>query len=66
MGASLLKTRTVLTLKEDTPTRTWFESHVDEEGERFHMVGLDPKIWADLDKPTTITVTVEPGDKLNG
>ena len=33
--------------------------------ERQTVVELDRNVWVDLGRPTTVTVTIEPGDKLN-
>lgn len=32
---------------------------------RRHMLTLDGNVWNDMGRPETITVTIEPGDKLN-
>lgn len=30
-----------------------------------HVVVVDKDLWADMGRPKVITVTIEPGDKLN-
>lgn len=44
-----------------------FERAVDEEPDDYHVFELKiPTVmWKDMGEPETITVTVEPGDKLN-
>ena len=41
-------------------------AQADEEGSlRTHLVELDRQVWKDMGMPTSITITIEPGDKLN-
>jgi len=37
----------------------------DEELRRYELK-MDKDVWEDMDNPDTITLTIEPGDKLNG
>lgn len=41
-----------------------FLSRYDGDGPTC-VLSLDPQVWADMGKPDTVTVTVEPGDLLN-
>ncbi len=43
-----------------------FSREPDEEGDLPDVVDIPTHVWEDLGKPETITVIVEPGDKLNG
>lgn len=66
MGAPLLKTQTVLTLDDADAEMPCFSTTPDEgDATRETMVLLDREVWEEMEKPGTITVTVEPGDKLN-
>lgn len=67
MTVHLTKTRTVLTI---TDASEWPEYLVRfrkeiEEDERPYVIDLPYDVWQDMDRPETITVTVEPGDRLN-
>lgn len=63
MGSPLIKTRTVLRRDANWPSY----KPVTEEGEspRLTRVTLDPDVFDDMGQPDTITVTIEPGDRLN-
>jgi hypothetical protein len=37
-----------------------------DEDARLTAVELDPDVWVDMGRPGTLTVTIEPGDLLNG
>jgi hypothetical protein len=50
---------------DDAPTQS-FISQVDEPGDRITSVHVDTDVWVELDRPEIVTVTIEPGDKLNG
>ncbi len=57
----LTKTVTVLDMVEETPVYVV----MDEEG-REHKLTVDRVVWMELGYPSQITVTIEPGDVLNG
>lgn len=38
----------------------------DDEEEVSHLLNLPRDLWEEMGQPETITMTVEPGDKLNG
>lgn len=72
MGDKLAKTRTVLTVLSISsktrmiPSNTIpFDAGEDEES-RSHVVFVDKSVWEEMHKPDTITVTIEPGDRING
>lgn len=58
---TLNKTRTVLGLDYVGSNSVTF---VAEEKD-LPFVSIDQEVWADMDEPTQVTVTVEPGDRLN-
>lgn len=66
MNASLLKTQTVLTLR-DPASRIPIYRPEPEEGEvpGLYQVQLDKDVFEDMGKPAVITVTIELGDTLN-
>lgn len=43
-----------------------FQRHKDEPDERTMALDLDFDVWMDMGRPSTITVAVEAGDRLNG
>jgi hypothetical protein len=64
----LTKTTTVLQRFDDRrhPGRLGFRHLGDVEEElRSHLVFIDPAVWRDMGEPSVITVTIEPGDRLN-
>ena len=72
MTRHLVATRTILRrttegLPRDGRDATFAVFHEDDAG--FHAlnprVSIDDEIWADMGHPDTITVTIEPGDRLN-
>jgi hypothetical protein len=66
MTVSLSKTASVLTQVESDSTWVSFEIERDEPDEtRRRDVTIDYATWQDLGEPETITVTIEPGDRLN-
>lgn len=54
---TLIKKRTVLTLDGSAAFK-------DEDGKVY--VDLDNDVWFEMGEPDEITVTIEPGDTLNG
>lgn len=51
-------------VQEDGGTVT-FMTPVDTEGDRITLVILDRDVWVELGEPDEITVTTQPGDRLN-
>lgn len=65
--ATLLRTRTVMDLcyaavRKGLGSATF--ERLDEDGQR-RVVELESDAWEDMGRPHTITVTIEPGDRLN-
>ena len=67
MKAVLSKTEVVLDRDGDTPTHARFAYDPDiASGEAHtHAVDVERSAWRDMGEPDTITVTIEPGDRLN-
>ena len=67
MTAILSKTEVVLDRDTDTPTHVRFAYEPDlAAGEApTHTVYVERVAWRDMGEPDTITVTIEPGDRLN-
>lgn len=65
--SDLAKTQTVMQIS--TKTRMMPSNTVPFDSQdgvyRSHQFFLDSLVWDDMGSPDTITVTVEPGDKLN-
>jgi hypothetical protein len=67
--ATLTKREVVLDL--DGPSEIWHEGRcglrfvLDDEGARC-AVHIDHDTWEDMGSPPQLTVTIEPGDTLNG
>lgn len=62
---SLVKTRTVLSHIQTKNGRSWFGTVKDDESDRVTFIDLDEEVWFEMLQPTVITITVEPGDRLN-
>ena len=62
--ADLIKTTTVLELQEDDYEEGSPRVYMHPEG-RLTTLALDPDVYWDLGGPLWVTVTIEPGDKLN-
>jgi hypothetical protein len=58
-------TRTTSVLHAVSGARGVFVNPLDDDDFRRHLVILDPEIYDDLGRPEYITVTIEPGDRLN-
>lgn len=65
MATVLLKTTTVLKLKNQGDSNVSFHQEKDEGDVRYRHLWMRRDIWEDLGEPQEITVTIEPGDKLN-
>ena len=67
MTAILSKTEVVLDRDTDTPTHVRFAYEPDlAAGEApTHTVYVERVAWRDMGEPDVITVTIEPGDRLN-
>lgn len=70
-GTQLTKTRFVLVkpggyTKGHNVEQIFFAYEADgDETTRMHELQMDLGVWRDMGGPETITVTIEPGDKLN-
>ncbi len=62
--APLIKTRTVL--HAASPGSAIYLAPRDSGQERRILLDLDPLVADALGRPTALTVTIEPGDRLNG
>lgn len=68
----LEKTRTVLNrpdprVEHAGDSVSFVSDHEDGEVPWRHTgMSLDKSVWHDMGKPDVITITIEPGDKLNG
>lgn len=64
---ALLKKEVVLHLKKAASffTRSFHSEYENEEDVHPLVLNIDEETWADFGKPETVTVTIEPGDKLN-
>lgn len=58
----MVKTRTVLNRVE---FGLYAQQGDDIDATRAHLLDLDPDVATDLGDPEVVTVTIEPGDKLN-
>lgn len=67
MSAPLVKTRTVMQMRHVFDGKPCFTNSEPEDGDtlRYHTLWLDQGVYDDMGCPATITVTIEPGDKLN-
>lgn len=74
MSKNLLgKSQVIMSLSTKTrrfPSETIpFDCEAPDEDDEFylrHQFFLHHQVWKDMGSPETITVTIEPGDKLNG
>ena len=66
MTVTLSRTRTIyqLNLALSTNARAAFDTD-DEDDESNRHVSMSVQNWNDMGQPNEITVTVEPGDRLN-
>lgn len=62
---TLTKTRTVLH-RDDGDTPLFTPPATDGEDNRAHQLYLDPEVWVAMGRPDIITMSVEPGDLING
>lgn len=66
----MTKTQTVLSIPEGWSKgvnrgQVFFGQEGTDEDTRQHEMYLDRQVWEELGSPTTVTITIEPGDKLN-
>lgn len=61
----LEKTQQVLMLDDSGPTNVTFNNYDDDLGFSKSILKIDRDTWLEMDRPTTVTITIEPGDKLN-
>lgn len=45
--------------------RIWFEQETDEVEVARTVVSLSRPLWEDMGQPAEVTITIEPGDRLN-
>lgn len=62
---TLTKTRTVLDVLAAGTHSPQIPFSDQDDGYRSHTLYFDRQVWEDMGRPLTITVTIEPGDKLN-
>lgn len=66
MSGRLTKTRKVLTFFTETEAELLFSAEVaDDEVYGRTLYPLSKQDWEDMGRPETITVSIEPGDRLN-
>lgn len=56
-------TKTVTRMVKVNNGRTY--TSMEEDGDRAHFLVIDEYVFEDFGSPEVITVTIEPGDKLN-
>ncbi len=63
----LMKAQSVLKIEEPrgAGAPAWFSVRDEDTGLPIRTVILDPQDFEDLGEPKQITVTIEPGDKIN-
>jgi len=66
--ARLIRSRTVLKLENAPPDRhvVIFRSTDEDNPEYYRSHSMERSHFEDLGSPTIITITVEPGDTING
>jgi len=63
---TMVKSQTVLEKKKVGSVRVVFEQTTEAREEmRLHAIGVDRAVWDEMGEPDVITITIEPGDKLN-
>lgn len=62
---TLSKTRSILTVSSVSAHSVQFASYDEEAGGLERLVQLSKYDWDDLGRPKEITLTIEPGDKLD-
>lgn len=43
----------------------WYRQLGDDQTRRHHRLYIDALLYAEMGKPETVTVTIEPGDRLD-
>lgn len=68
MGSNLTKKQTLMIREEVCALGPEYQafSYVDEDGELDSGVHIHTSDWEDMGYPEEVTVTIEPGDHLNG
>jgi hypothetical protein len=61
----LIRSRSVVPLHLETDVSVTFVSQPEEGRGSFVYLTFERQRWEDMDRPQQITVSVEPGDKLN-
>lgn len=62
----LSRSRSVLTLDATQPTVIHYVAASDEGEEPRYVLLMERDHWDDMGQPSEVTLTVEPGDHLNG
>ncbi len=64
--SSLTKTTTVLRYHGRNADSAWFRPVTDSgDPGRSHVLYVDRDVWGDMGEPQLLTITIEPGDRLN-
>ena len=61
----LTKTQTVMEFDLVDSGHVYFSSKDDDTSDRLRGFNMEENDWNDMGSPLEITVTVEPGDRLN-
>lgn len=64
--ATLQSTKVVMEQRYEWPDRVVFVALDPDLPDYRRRMTIDPDIWRDMGSPDVITVTIKPGDKLNG
>lgn len=64
ISVNLTKTRSILTRRGDDDLYARFLSDT-EDGDPRHVLYVERDLWHEMGQPSTLTITVEPGDLLN-
>lgn len=62
---TLSKTVKIMRAFEVGTDKVWFDTYDPDENPPFTELGIPVDVYEDMGQPDTITVTIEPGDKLN-
>jgi len=61
----LTKTTRIMELTGAGNSRITFSQYDEETGFMLSRTQMKRELWEDLGKPEVVTMTIEPGDKLN-
>lgn len=62
----MTKTEAVLDLEKEPCGEDMPRTFANSDNERQTALMLDPDVWREMGSPDQITLTIEPGDRLNG